>query len=67
MRALRPRLRELLTADRDDAVELVNQMLSEARAVPQLVRHDDFDWHIHAIEPDAARSPRGSSSRPRWR
>jgi predicted RNA-binding Zn ribbon-like protein len=50
VRALRPRLRELLTADRDVAVAMVNQMLSEARAVPQLVRHDTFDWHIHAIE-----------------
>ena len=49
VRALRPRLRELLTADRDDAVALVNQMLSEANAVPQLVRHDPFDWHIHAV------------------
>jgi predicted RNA-binding Zn ribbon-like protein len=51
VRALRPRLRELLTADRDDAVALVNQMLSEAKAVPQLARHDDFDWHIHATDP----------------
>jgi predicted RNA-binding Zn ribbon-like protein len=49
VRALRPRLRTLLTADRDGAVALVNQMLGEARAVPQLVRHGDFDWHIHAI------------------
>ena len=53
VRAIRPRLRELLTADRDDAVALVNQMLSEARAVPQLVRHDPFDWHIHAVPQDA--------------
>jgi len=53
VRALRPRLRDLLSAGRDDAVELVNQMLSEAHAVPQLVRHDTFDWHIHAIAPDA--------------
>ena len=52
VRELRPRLRALLTADRDDAVTLVNEMLSEARAIPQLQRHDDFDWHIHAIEPD---------------
>ena len=28
-------------------------MLSEARAVPQLTRHDDFDWHIHAIDQQA--------------
>ena len=53
VRALRPALRELLTADRDTAVALVNQMLSEARAVPQLSRHDDFDWHIHAIDDQA--------------
>jgi predicted RNA-binding Zn ribbon-like protein len=53
VRAVRPRLRELLTAERDGAVGLVNEMLSEAKAVPQLIRHDDFDWHIHAIEPDA--------------
>lgn len=52
VRALRPRLRQLLTADRAGAVTVVNQMLSEARAVPQLVRHDTFDWHIHAIEPE---------------
>ena len=52
VRALRPRLRQLLTADREGAVELVNQMLAEARAVPQLVRHDSLDWHIHAIDPD---------------
>ena len=53
VRALRPRLRELLTADRDDAVVLVNAMLSEARAVPQLIRHDPLDWHIHAVPVDA--------------
>ena len=52
VRSLRPRLRELLTAARDDAVQLVNQMLGQARAVPQLVRHDDLDWHIHATAPE---------------
>jgi predicted RNA-binding Zn ribbon-like protein len=53
IRALRPRLRTLLTADRDGAVAVVNELLSEAQAVPQLVRHDTFDWHIHAIETSA--------------
>lgn len=53
VRALRPALRELLTADRDRAVELVNTMLAEARALPQLVRHDRWDWHLHAVSPDA--------------
>jgi predicted RNA-binding Zn ribbon-like protein len=54
VRALRPALRELLTSDRDHAVELVNEMLAEARALPQLVRHDRWDWHLHAVEPETA-------------
>jgi predicted RNA-binding Zn ribbon-like protein len=53
LRALRPVLRELLTADRARVAELVNAMLADARAMPQLVRHDDMDWHLHAISPDA--------------
>ena len=53
VRALRPALRELLTADRDRSVELVNAMLAEARALPQLVRHGRWDWHLHAVSPDA--------------
>src|SRR5215217_517586 len=53
LRALRPALRELLTTDRDRAAELLNAMLAEARALPQLVRHDGLDWHIHATPADA--------------
>lgn len=53
VRALRPVLRELLTADRDRAAALSNAMLAEAGAVPQLVRHDGLDWHIHAVPSDA--------------
>lgn len=53
VRALRLELRELLLADRDDAVSTINEWLFEARAVPQLVRHDDLDWHIHGIADDA--------------
>jgi len=52
LRAIRPVLRELLTADRDTAAEMVNRMLADARAMPRLVRHDDIDWHIHAVSPD---------------
>lgn len=47
-----PRLRELLTSSRDDAVTMVNQILADATAVPQLVRHGDTDWHLHAVEDD---------------
>ena len=53
LRALRPVLRELLTAGRDRAAELVNAMLADAGALPQLVRHDGLDWHIHAVPADA--------------
>jgi len=53
LRALRPVLRELLTAGRDDAAELVNRLLADARALPQLRRHDGLDWHIHAVPLDA--------------
>ena len=53
VRALRARLRELLTADRDTAVLIVNRMLLEHHAVPQLVRHGDEDYHLHATGPDA--------------
>jgi len=51
VRDIRPALYQLLTADRDTAVGLVNAMLAEAGAVPQLVRHDVWDWHLHAVEP----------------
>jgi predicted RNA-binding Zn ribbon-like protein len=53
LQALRPVLRELLRADRDDAAEMVNRLLAEAGAVPHLVRHDGIDWHVHAVEAGA--------------
>lgn len=53
VRALRPRLRALLTTDRDEAAALVNRLLAEEHALPQLVRHGAHDWHIHAVAPDA--------------
>ena len=52
VRALRPELRALLLAERDDAVVLVNDVLAEERAVPRLVRHDTQDWHLHAVGDD---------------
>lgn len=53
VRAVRPVLRDLLTSSRDDAAGLVNRMLAETRALPQLTRHDNFDWHLHAVAPEA--------------
>lgn len=52
VRAIRVALRELLIADRDEAVPLVNGILAEASALPRLVRHGDLDWHIHATSDD---------------
>lgn len=53
VQAVLPRLRALLTANRDGAVEIVNAMLREAAALPQLRRHDGYDWHLHAVDPAA--------------
>jgi len=53
VRAIRSELAALLGADRDDAVRLINQILAEQRAVPQLVRHGELDWHIHAVADEA--------------
>jgi predicted RNA-binding Zn ribbon-like protein len=46
-------LRRVWSLDRDDAVEAVNKMLRDAKALPHLVRHDDLDWHMHATEPSS--------------
>ncbi len=53
VRAVRGPLRQLLTAERDAAVPLVNAILAEHRALPQLLRHDALDWHLHAVDLDA--------------
>ncbi len=50
VRAVRPRLRALLTAGRDEAARLLNGMLEDVTLRPQLVRHDDYDWHLHAVD-----------------
>lgn len=51
--ALRPRLRQLWAGDPQDTVGTVNTLLVQCRALPQLVVHDDWDWHLHATPPDA--------------
>ncbi len=53
VREVRPVLRAVFTSDRDEAADRVNAMLSEAGALPQLVRHEPFDWHLHAVGPDS--------------
>ena len=47
--ALRPRLRRIWETPAEvDVVRLVNELLREGHALPQLVRHDQFSWHLHA-------------------
>jgi predicted RNA-binding Zn ribbon-like protein len=53
VRALRPRLRRWWEVDEDELVELVNGMLRETRALPQLVAHDGWTYHVHATTPQA--------------
>lgn len=53
VRAIRPRLRQIWFADKDGVVRIVNALLAEAHALPQLVRHDEWDYHLHAT-PQAA-------------
>ena len=48
VRRLRPRLERLWEMDEDDAADLVNALLRESNALPQLVKHDIWDYHLHA-------------------
>jgi predicted RNA-binding Zn ribbon-like protein len=53
VRDLRPRLRQIWQVSEERVVEIVNALLREASALPQLVRHDSWDYHLHATPPDA--------------
>ncbi len=53
VRALRPRLAGLWEMSEDDAVGLVNELLRDASALPQLVKHDGWEYHIHATPREA--------------
>jgi predicted RNA-binding Zn ribbon-like protein len=53
VRRLRPRLGQLWEMAEDGAAGLVNALLREADALPQLVKHDGWDYHLHATPSDA--------------
>jgi len=53
VRDLRPRLRRLWELDEQGIVQLVNELLREANALPQLVKHDQWDYHLHATPSQA--------------
>lgn len=53
VRQLRPQLRRLWHEDVHGVVTIVNQLLQDARALPQLITHDQLPYHLHAIPRDA--------------
>jgi predicted RNA-binding Zn ribbon-like protein len=53
VRALRPRLRQIWYENEDGAVAIVNELLRDAHALPQLVKHDEWGYHLHATSPEA--------------
>ena len=53
VRELRPVLRRIWEVDEDEAVRLVNGMLADGRALPYLVKHDEWDYHLHATPLEA--------------
>jgi predicted RNA-binding Zn ribbon-like protein len=53
VRALRERMALVWTMTKDEAAAWVNSELRQASALPQLVKHDDWDYHLHATPPQA--------------
>ena len=53
VRGVRAELRRFFAESRDEAAEHVNRVLASAAALPRLVKHDDYDWHLHAVPNDA--------------
>ncbi len=54
VRALRSRLRAVWrAATADDAADLVNALLAQSQALPQLTDHDGDAWHLHFSPPGA--------------
>ena len=49
----RDELRTMWTLPLDDLVREINRWLRDSNALPYLDRHDRFDWHFHATDPDA--------------
>lgn len=53
VRETRDLIKRVWTMPKVDAVQAVNAMFRDARALPFLTKHDHYDWHLHATEPDA--------------
>jgi predicted RNA-binding Zn ribbon-like protein len=48
VRALRERMAQVWAMTKDEAAAWVNAELRQASALPQLVKHDGWDYHLHA-------------------
>ncbi len=53
VREMRTELRSIFIAEEQSAAGMVNDLLARAQALPQLVKHDQWDWHLHATAPAA--------------
>ncbi|PPG32903.1 CGNR zinc finger domain-containing protein [Rathayibacter sp. AY2B9] len=54
VQSIRSSLRTLwLTRAEEDLVPVVNGMLDSGRALPQLVRHGPYGWHLHATRDES--------------
>lgn len=51
VRRLRTRLRAAWGMELDELAAMANDLLRQARALPQLVKHDQWGYHIHATDP----------------
>ncbi len=48
VQALRVKLRRIWDASEDEVVRMVNGLLRDGQALPQLVKHGDWGYHLHA-------------------
>lgn len=55
---VRDELRAIWMLPRDELVGEINRWLRQVNALPVLVRHDRFDWHLHATVDEAPLSDR---------
>jgi len=53
VQGLRPILALFWGADEQAAVRIANGLLRDGHALPQLVEHEGWDYHVHATSPDA--------------
>lgn len=53
VRRIRPELESLWSQDEQAVVAQLNRLLLKYRALPQVVRHGEVGWHIHATDDSA--------------